>query len=191
MLRFYATAASKIANYMIRLSKYIYFFFLEKNGIVLINETLQQYDRRHILQKGFRFVWYYRILWSKLSNIGKSPVVYWVLSSHESADIEDRIASRRKINHEHDAMAEIPLSPNDCHNNELYLSLWYTCRYYAEVFGGWRMWVFKPTTYIDRQLHVLFELELFLMIVFLLQSLTSLTVLYTPSYHIGRSLLNW
>lgn len=97
------------------------FFFLEKNGIVLINETLQQYDRRHILQKGFRFVWYYRILWSKLSNIGKSPVVYWVLSSHESADIEDRIASRRKINHEHDPMAEIPLSPNDCHNNELYL----------------------------------------------------------------------
>lgn len=56
-----------------------------------------------------------------MSNIGKSPVVYRVLSSHESADIEDRIASRRKINHEHDAMAEIPLSPNDCHNNELYL----------------------------------------------------------------------
>lgn len=101
-----------------------HFFFYRKNGIVLINETLQLYDRRHILRvyrNGFRFVWYYRILWSKLSNIGKSPVVYWVLSSHESADIEDRIASRREINHEHDAMAEIPLSPNDCHNNELYL----------------------------------------------------------------------
>lgn len=41
----------------------------------------------------------------------------------------------------------------------------------------------KPTTYIGRQLHVLFELELFLMIVFL-QSLTSFTVLYTSSYNI-------
>lgn len=62
-----------------------------------------------------------------------------------------------------------------------WLCLW--CTYCAEVFVGCRIWVLKPTTYIGRQLHVLFELELFLMIVFL-QSLTSFTVLYTSSYNI-------
>lgn len=103
---FYATAAFKIANYVIRLSKYIFW----ENGMIL-KKILQLYDRRHftwyyIHSAGIgtnrdRFVWYCRILWSKLSNIGKSPVLYLVLSSDESADIEDRITSRRKINHEH------------------------------------------------------------------------------------------
>lgn len=43
---FYATAAFKIANYVIRLSKYIFW----ENGMIL-KKILQLYDRRH-------FTWY-------------------------------------------------------------------------------------------------------------------------------------
>lgn len=113
---FYATASFKIANYVIRLSKYNFW----ENGMILKSFNHQNIttvwstafyvvsETDYIHSAGIgtnrdRFVWYCRMLWSKLSNIRKSPVFYLVLSSDESADIEDRITSRRKINHEHDA----------------------------------------------------------------------------------------
>lgn len=115
---FYATAAFKIANYVIRLSKYIFW----ENGMILKSFNHQnittvwstafyvvsETDYIHSAGIGtnrdrqIRLI-LQNIVWSKLSNIRKSPVFYLVLSSDESADIEDRIISRRKINHEHDA----------------------------------------------------------------------------------------
>lgn len=49
-----------------------------------------------------RFVWYCRILWSKLSNIGKFLVFYLVLFFDELVDIEDWIILCCKINYEYD-----------------------------------------------------------------------------------------